>query len=580
MALIFGITTVGGAIAATDEAMQLIPHYAYLFRAAQSGTTAPLRPFVPGWLVPHSPQIIEPYYLGNASFWTPERLAAWALPLLCWMAYLTALGATMWAWNVILRRRWMDNDRLAFPNVQLPMTLCREAGFGGAASGRVFWSGVLTALFIESLNPLQQQFPQIPSIPISIDLSPTLQALPAPWNALAPMTVMWPTLYLGICYFIPLDILFSAGFFFLFRKGLEVFGRSMGWRELGWDVSGFPYARSQAAGAWTALFFLLVWAERRHLWGVLRAAFTLPTLPALRERTSPDALSSSLAEDADEFGSYRWAGRILVGGTLFLLLFSVASGMSLGVALVFYAFFWMLQVTTTRVYCQVGPPTLECYFLHPQPIMVSLFGTSLLSPASATHLGLFNWLTRNASGHPMGHIMGAFYIGRQTGVRPRPFGKWMLIGFVVGGAACLLAYLHYAYRVGEDQWRESGWRGVGVEGVVARVGEWTGKARGPQWQENGFMAAGCVVTLLLAKAGTTIIGFPLHPVGFALAMSYGVEYSWPAFLFMAAFKFFTLRYGGRRLFESFAPFFLGMTLGGLITPVGWGLVAWLFQWYT
>ena len=70
---------------------------------------------------------------------------------------------------------------------------------------------------------------------------------------------------LDTCYFIPLDILFSAWFFYLVRKGLEVFGRAMGWRDLGWDAAGFPFTRSQAAGAWIALFFLLVWAERHHL---------------------------------------------------------------------------------------------------------------------------------------------------------------------------------------------------------------------------------------------------------------------------------------------------------------------------
>ena len=59
-----------------------------------------------------------------------------------------------------------------------------------------------------------------------------------------------------------------------------------------------------AAGAWIALFFLLVWAERHHLWRVMQAAFT-------RRPTA-------LPDDSDEPGSYRWAGRILVAGTLFL----------------------------------------------------------------------------------------------------------------------------------------------------------------------------------------------------------------------------------------------------------------------
>jgi hypothetical protein len=48
---------------------------------------------------------------------------------------------------------------------------------------------------------------------------------------------------------------------------------------------------------------------------------------------------------------------------------------------------------------------------------------------------------------------------------------------------------------------------------------------------------------------------------------------------MWVFKLFLLRYGGRKLYLSCAPFFLGLLLGGLVIPVGWGFVAWLFSWY-
>lgn len=562
--LIFGITTVAAAIAAMDEAMQVFPMYMYPFRTSQDGTMGPFRQFIPKWFIPQTPDQVEPYYAGNTSFWMWERLTAWAVPIACWMTYITALGATMWAWNVLLRRRWMDNDRLSFPSVQLPMEMCRAAGFGGPLAGKVFWGGFLTAAIIESLSHLHQQFPLVPDVPTNIALNPLLDAAPPPWNALSPMEPMLSALHIGICYFIPVDILFSASFFYLFRKGLEVFGRGMGWRDLGWDAAGFPYARSQAAGAWAALFFLLVWAERHHLRAALRAAFS----------RHPAHL-----DDANEPATYAWAGRVLVGGTLFLIGFSVIGGMSLGVALVFYAFFWMLNVTMTRVYCQVGPPTFELYFLDPQKTLTTIFGTTLLSPASATHLSLLYWLNRTGSGHPMAHQMAAFYVGKQTGTSPRPLGRWVLAAFFVGALACLLACLHYVYRVGEDQWREAGWREGGELTAVARITQWVASPKGPQWHEIAFILLGSGVTLALSKASLTLSGFPFHPVGFALAMCYGVEYSWPAFLLMWLFKSLTLRYGGLAQYQRFVPFFLGVTLGGLITPVIWGFVAWIFQWY-
>ena len=40
-----------------------------------------------------------------------------------------------------------------------------------------------------------------------------------------------------------------------------------------------------------------------------------------------------------------------------------------------------------------------------------------------------------------------------------------------------------------------------------------------------------------------------------------------------------LRYGGRGLYQRFIPFFLGLTLGGLVAPVCWGYIAYVFGWY-
>jgi hypothetical protein len=563
-AVIFGMTTVAAGIAAQDSVMQLLPVYLFPFRASQAGAMGPFRQYIPGWMIPHDPGVVEPYYGGDSSFWSAGHIAAWLVPLLAWMSYLILLGATMWAWNVILRRRWMTQDRLSFPSVQLPLEICRAAGLGGALSGQLFWGAFTVAAIVESLARLHQMAPLVPAVPTIIDLNPILDASPSPWNALSPMQPMCSPLHLGLCYFIPLDILLSGGFFYLLRKGMEVWGSTMGWRDPGADAAGFPFARSQAAGAWVVLFVLLMLAERHHLKRVLRAAL-LPGAPAL--------------DDAGEPGSYRWAGRLLVGGTLFLIAFSVAGGMSLGVAVLFYAFFWMLQITATRIYAQVGPPTLELYFLQPQWTLTTALGTEFLSPASATHLSLMVWLTRTGSGHPMAHQLSAFYVGRQTGTAPRPLGRWVLIAFVVGALTCLLAYLHYAYRVGEDQWVESGWRESNAPGAVAWINEWVRTPSVPEWKELCFMLAGGGTTLALAKASFTFVGFPMHPIGFALAMCYGVEYTWPSFLLMWTFKGLVLRYGGLRQFQAFRPLFLGLMLGGLITPVCWGFAAWVFSWY-
>lgn len=567
LAVIYGITTVAASIAAQDEAQFLLPMFVYPFRASVEHRMGPFRQYIPTWLVPQDPAIVEPYYLGHTTFWTPERIAAWAIPLFNWFVWLLALGATMWAWNVILRRRWIDHDRLSFPCLQLPLEMCRVGGFGGMVGGRVFWSGLLVSSVVESFNQIHQRFPNVPAIALDLQATPILEAMPRPWNALAPMYLTWSTVHLGICYLIPMDILFSSWFFYLLRKSMEVFGYAMGWRELGWDAKGFPYTRAQSAGAWAALFFLLVWAERRHLKRVLAAAF------------GSAAAADEPLNDADEPGSYRWAGRILVGGTLFQVVWSIAAGMSPLLALVYNAFFWILYVTMTRVYAQVGPPILELYYLDPQKTLTTVFGTFGHTPRSLTMFSLMYWINRDHRGQPMAHQLSAFYIGRAAGVEPRALGRWVLFAFAVGAATCLLTYLHWAYRLGEDQFTSGGWREAGSGTAVGRVNEWVNTPKGPQWTEIGFIAFGAFMTLALAKASYTFIGLPLHPIGYALAVCFAVEYNWPAFLGMWMVKGLLLRYGGLSRYLRYVPFFLGLTLGGLIAPVCWGFIAYLFGWY-
>lgn len=563
----YALSTVAASIAAQDEAQFLLPMYVYPWRATQVDLMGPFRQYLPTWMAPSDPKIVEPYYLGHESFWTPERLAAWAVPLLCWLAWLMALGATMWAWNVLLRRRWVEHDRLSFPCLQLPLEICKSGGFGGLAGGKLFWMGFAIAAIIESLNVIHNRFPNVPAIVLDWTATPVLEALPSPWKALAPMHLTWSTLHLGICYLIPVDILFSSWFFFILRKVCEVVGYAQGWRELGWDAKGFPYTRAQSAGAWAVLFFLLVWAERKRLKLAFDAALSF------------GPLDKSMEDDSGECASYRVAGRVLILGTAFLIWWSVQSGMSLGIAVAFYAFFWILNVTMTRVYAQVGPPFLELFYLDPQKTLTTVFGTIGQQPGPLTQFSLMYWINRDHRGQLMGHQLAAMKIGQESGVSLRRLGPWLLVAFFVGATTCLLTYLHWVYRVGEDQFASGGWREAASGLAVSRVREWVYAPKGPQTTEIGFMGIGAGLAWLLSKINFAFPGTPFHPIGYALAVCFAVEYNWPAFFLMWLIKGLMLRYGGLKLYIQFVPAALGVTLGGFVVPVIWSFISWLMGWY-
>ena len=304
------------------------------------------------------------------------------------------------------------------------------------------------------------------------------------------------------------------------------------------------------------------------MWKVLESAFDR----APRTHRGDEA-------DAEEPGSYRTAARVLLGGTLALIGFSWASGMSFPLAVAYNLFFWILTVTMTRVYAQVGPAFLELYYLDPQKTLTTLFGTIGQSPQSLTAFSLMYWINRDHRGQPMAHQLSAFYIGQQSGLNLRSLGRLVPAFFAVGAITVLVTHLHWAYRVGEDSFVTGGWREAAAGLSVSRIREWVYTPKGPQWTEIAFMGVGAVVTWLLAVANHAFIGSPFHPIGYALAICFAVEYNWPAFFLMWVVKSLMLRYGGRGVYLRFIPFFLGLTLGGLVVPLAWGFVAYLFEWY-
>jgi hypothetical protein len=283
--------------------------------------------------------------------------------------------------------------------------------------------------------------------------------------------------------------------------------------------------------------------------------------------------------DDNEPGSYRWAARLLVFGLLALMLFSIYAGMSPGLTLAYYAFYWMLTVTMTRIYAQVGPPIEELYFIDPQQFISTVWGTVGHAPGSLTLFSLLYWINRDHRGQPMAHQLAAFRVGQVANAPPRAMGKIVLLGFAVGAVTCMLAGLHWAYRLGEDQWITGGWREAAATRAVSRANQWIQNPTGPNLTEVGFMGVGGGITFALARLNTIWIGFPLHPIGFALATCFAVEYNWLAFAIAWAIKILLLRYGGLALYRKLVPAFLGVVLGGLLAPIAWGFVSWLFEWY-
>ena len=106
-------------------------------------------PNIPSWFVPQSEDAIQRLYLGDSTIYRVDHLKAWLIPILTWSGFTFSFLWVMLCINVLLRKRWLEQEQLSFPITTLPVELSlREKRFGDYLRNRYLWIGFLIAATI------------------------------------------------------------------------------------------------------------------------------------------------------------------------------------------------------------------------------------------------------------------------------------------------------------------------------------------------------------------------------------------------------------------------------------------------
>lgn len=512
-------------------------------------------PYVPKWMAPQDRSALRGYYNGNSSLYDWHNLQPWILPALFWIGFVLLLTWMMLCINVLLRRQWMEHEKLAFPIVQIPLSITQPGTFGS----RVLWLGFALPVAIQSLNNLNYFYPSVPALPLKLQ-DVGMHFTEPPWSALGWLPIGFFPFAIGFAYFLPLDLTFSCWFFYVLRKLIDVGCFLWGLRDPGAppSIARIPYVAEQGSGAWIGLSVALLWLGRRHLAGVVREAFR----------------PGGGRDDAAGM-SYRAALIGLALGLAALVGACHAAGMSLWLPFVYFGFYFVLSVGITRVRAELGPPAHELNWVNPEKLMVTAFGTEALGAANLTLLSYMFWFNRGYRSHPMPHQLEGMKIARDVGMQARRLVVAMVLAAAVGAISAMWALLDVMYRNGEATPRIMSYAtGIGRE-AFTRLQDWSDNPRAPDGWAISFAGVGAAATLLLAAAKARLTWWPFHPIGYALANSYALEYFWSALLIGWAIKICIVRYGGIRLYRAGMPFFLGLILGDYVVAAVWSLLGWL-----
>jgi hypothetical protein len=507
---------------------------------------------LPTALTVSDPAALQRIWLGGSSILEPRNLAVWAGPAARWWGLMTILWATPIGLIQMLRKRWVEQEKMGFPIVHLPLELAGNRI--PWLRNPVFWVAVATPAFINLLGGLHTYYPTIPSIPTALgdprlDLGPFLAGFGRPWDAAGFMfyTCFYPFI-IGLGLLLPGELCLSLWFFFLFWRGEKVVASAFGWNAQ-WD-SHYPIA----AGGYLALIGFPLWAARHQLAVVLGKAWRREG----REAGEPLAPSSAVA--------------IFLVGFVLLVWIGVSAGLSLPVAVAFFLQYFVMTVIIGRIRAEMGLPTHELERWGPAWLQSTIVGPRVLGVQNMSTLSLFYGFTRGMRNVPFPHQFEGIYLASRTGMDGRKILLATVPFIALGLGWSWFWTLFLSLNRGLGTYRGSFHTWFAQETWTQLAG-WLSADAPVAWGKVGAGVAGFAGYWAVMALRSRWIAWPLHPAGFALSTTYYMSHMWFPMFLAWMLKSATARYVGISGVRALPIVAYGLILGDVGTGALWILYA-------
>ena len=499
-------------------------------------------PYVPKWAIVSDTVSLKGFMDGGTSIYRANMIGPWLVPLAVWIGFMLVLFGVMLCLNVMIRRAWIEETKLSFPAVRLPMAM---VGLDAPKffSSKLLWLGIALPVISGTLNGLAQLYPALPHIQTRAHF-PVFSG--PPWSLMTVPYAFYP-FAIGLGYFVPLDVLFSCWFFYLFVQGLNIVGWPLGLTKL----PGFPYQTEQGMGAWAMYGVLILHITREKWQKVLTSLWNMRKL-----------------EDEDEVMSYRTAFYGVIVGIVALVCFWHAMGMSVAPAVLTVVLYFMISLCITRVRAEAGSQH-TAWDLEPMRLF-GLVDSRMIGRGNVIAAGMSHWFWRLNRSHAMPTRLEGMRMWQAAGLRPRDLLLPLIAGTIVASIAAPWAVLHVAYTEGAATKCIGYARWTGYEAFGYMTNFFT-SGNPTQWARiiAALASAGMVFVLWVLQARYPWMW--LHPLGPA-AGNYLI-WVWCPFMIAWVLKYCIVRFGGQKAHKVMVPFFLGLVLGDYVTGAVWSIVS-------
>jgi hypothetical protein len=498
-----------------------------------------------GWIdyvQPHLPSHLYPTNDSGQTQYLYEGLPrnaaipweVWIVPLFWWITLILAGFAVCVCIVVILRKQWVEHERLDYPLIA-PITDLIDSSNDNSATahwpamfkGWRFWIGFGLAFGIIAWNGINYFAPNWPRI----NMSPG-GGLFYFGRVFPPWLTHINTYAIGFSYFINLEILFSIWFFrLLLITETAILNRA--------GVAGSGVVGWQSTGALVVFVLWGLWSARGHLRDVFRKA----------------AGRAEEVDDTHELISYRGAVLGLIAGTFYIIGWLYNAGVSLSLIAITIPASVIIYIALARFVCESGTLYLGLS-ADPLGIGYTLLGTQALSGqtiAAASTSHALRWM----------YFMPALSQGARAadnvqGSRRKLFGALtvsLLAALGVNIALVLyLGYTHGAYNFYEYPF--SRYAPGRINGIVAHISS-------PVPANSDWVlpfGIGGIVIAAISILRYRLPWWPIHPVGLVVANT-SLHHVVTSVFIVWVVKSVIMRVGGVLLFRRLAPLFFGIIVG-------------------
>ena len=512
-----------------------------------------LLPHIPPSLIVQDEVAIKQFYeglpRGQSIPW-----GAWIGPLSWWLFFMAAFYLVLICAMVIMRRQWMDHERLLYPLVQVPLGMIedgpRPARLKPFLRNPIMWAGFAVPAILNTINSFSHYYEFAPRVDLNLPLSLGHDAVV--------LRIRLNYLMMGLAYFINTGISGSLWFFYLLAKAQEWACATLGVFTTE-QLDAFSHAgpttgmlSHQSMGAMIALVVLGLWTARGHLKAVWQQA-----------RAGGSA--------AGELLSYRTAVGGLVVGLAVMGLWLWQTGLPWWAVVLFLGAAFAIFFALTRVIVEAGLSS-AVEGLSGAGFVVSGVGSTALGATGMMALGFTLAWAGDLLVFMMAPCANGIRLLHGLKVGPRRVLAMLAAALAIGLLGSIYATLNLGYQYGALNLHRQYFSGLFALEPFRFAARFIETPTGPYWLGWLWNGVGAAVMALLLWARHHLLWWPLHPIGYVTSGTWILGNIWFSIFLAWLIKSVVLKYMGPGGYRSTRWFFLGVILGQFASGGAWLVV--------